>query len=939
MNLDAWSRQRAAFALVVVVMVTALGAIFDREWRNGDVFSPADLVFQFQPWAYDGPREFGSNPTRSDEAFYHQPLMATHFERLRSGELPDYDPSRLSGVPSFFQGLDTGRMLSPFSLPFYLMPAEDAVTVYAPLRLLVAALCMWALLRGLGLSSAAAAFGGVAYGLNGHFLTWLSAPMPTVAAWLPLGMLFVRRTVQAPSVSTAAGLAVGVGLMATGAYLATFMACMLALGVHASVELGITRRWRATPWLLGGAVGGLLLGAGALGPMLGSLVSSPAMGRVMSPAGASWANVATLAMPDFWGTPLLSNWWHPDPSANYPEHVSYFGIVVVGLAGAGVVSLLSRRHPLGVAGLLLLLLGLTRAYGAIPGRWLVWLPGQAQSNPFRWYAVVACAFAVLAALGLQALLGPAQSRDSSPGAVADTSPTSLEARWPLVAGVAAALCLLGLGVGLALSVHLPQIRALHLQEFQKAQVLRFAVFAGATLVLTALTAWGRSSRARNVTAVLLVVIAAADLAQANRRFNPTVSRERYYPSTAGLAWLAEQSVGARIAPVDATAELVEGHVWSLFGIDTVTGFDFHGDADYQRFLHAAQHPAPGPDAPPTVWDFVGLRSTTLDLRLLGLLGTRFVVTSPVDVMPQGGGYATVGELLPGRRLTFRFTPRYEGLRRVDLLTATYQRRNEGTLRVALHNAAGIELASLTVPAAELPDNDWLTLAFPPAFPSAGATFELRVEAEGTSPGAAPTVWTTASSVDMAATLTLDGADLDRALWVRTFSSAPDRVPGATLAYAGDLNVYRNPYARPGAWFVDRVNTASADRHLFEMQTRPFDSAREAWVTHAPGVSPGRPARVVSVSLDNDVRRYALEVPEGGVLVLGERAHSGWFVTIDGRPTPWQTANAVLMAVDVPPGSRLLTLEYRQPLLRPSLGLSCLAAAGIVFALLVSNRQR
>src|SRR5690606_20521605 len=111
---------------------------------------------------------------------------------------------------------------------------------------------------------------------------------------------------------------------------------MLALGVHAAIELGLTGRWRAAPWLLGGAVAGLLLGAGALGPMLGSLLSSPAMGRVMSPDGATWANVATLAMPDFWGTPLLANWWHPDPAANYPEHVSYFGIAVVGLAGAGV---------------------------------------------------------------------------------------------------------------------------------------------------------------------------------------------------------------------------------------------------------------------------------------------------------------------------------------------------------------------------------------------------------------------------------------------------------------------------------------------------------------------------------------------------------------------------------------------------------------------------
>ena len=32
-------------------------------------------------------------------------------------------------------------------------------------------------------------------------------------------------------------------------------------------------------------------------------------------------------------------------------------------------------------------IALTRAYGGAPGRWLLILPGQSQSNPFRWYAL------------------------------------------------------------------------------------------------------------------------------------------------------------------------------------------------------------------------------------------------------------------------------------------------------------------------------------------------------------------------------------------------------------------------------------------------------------------------------------------------------------------------------------------------------------------------
>jgi hypothetical protein len=138
---------RAPLVPLLVLMLAALLGLFDREWRQGAIFSPADLVFEFYPWAYDAPRTSAANPTRSDEAFYHQPLMATHFARLRDGQLPDYDDTRLSGVPAFFQGLDLGRAFSPFSLPFYLLPSADAVNWYGPLRLLVAAIAMWLFLR------------------------------------------------------------------------------------------------------------------------------------------------------------------------------------------------------------------------------------------------------------------------------------------------------------------------------------------------------------------------------------------------------------------------------------------------------------------------------------------------------------------------------------------------------------------------------------------------------------------------------------------------------------------------------------------------------------------------------------------------------------------------------------------------------------------------
>lgn len=929
---------RRALLPLLAVMLMSLLALFDREWRDGEVFSPADLVFQFYPWSYDTARTTGANATRSDEAFYHQPLMATHFARLRQGDLPDYDDTRLSGVPAFFNGLDVGRAFSPFSLPFYLLPAEDAVNWYGPLRLLVAALAMWLFLRDLGIGPAGAAAGGVAYGLNGHFLTWLSAPMPTVAAWLPLALRQARRCVRDGRWPDVAGLALAIGAMLLGTYLATTLVCLFAVGVYALVETWHARRpaasadartavgtARGLAALVAGGLLGLALGAIALLPMLRTLRDSPATARVVSPEGAPWANLATLAMPDFWGSPLHGTWWHPDPSANYPEHVAYLGVVVVLLAALAFTVRLSRAwSTVRWTFAALAVVALTRAYGGVPGRWLVWLPGQAQSNPFRWYALAACGLAVLAGIGLHAwLVEPDRRR------------RVLALAGPVL-GSAALACV----TAAALAVFLPEIRARHLQAIERAQVFRFVALVGVTWAILGVTAWLRDARARTAGGLLLVALAAGDLVHANRRFNPSVPRDRYYPATATLDWLREQASDSRLAPVDTAADLVEGHVWGMYGLSTVTGFDFHGDADYQAFMRLAQQPPGAPaDLRPPVWDYVGLRRDSLDLRMLGVLGARYVVAPPLDLTPRSGGYATLGPMVDGRTVVFTLPVVHDGVRGLDLLAATYARHNTGTWHWSVADATGRTLADGRVAQDTLQDNAWWRLTWPPVEYSAGQHLTVTIRSEGSDDSNSATLLVTGTPSPLTTTLAVDGHEDPRALWFRSFSTAPDRFAGATLVRSGDLNVYRNPFARPRAWFVDRVNVAEVSAHASAMHTHAFDPAREAWVSATPVQPPTATSRVTSISLDDDRLTIGVEAPSGGVLIVGERAHAGWAVTIDGRQTGWLTADGVLMGVAVPPGSRLVTLEFQQPGVRVALGVSLIAISGIAFAFLYSGRRR
>ena len=82
----------------------------------------------------------------------------------------------------------------------------------------------------------------------------------------------------------------------------------------------------------------------------------------------------------------------------------------------------------------------------------------------------------------------------------------------------------------------------------------------------------------------------------------------------------------------------------------------------------------------------------------------------------------------------------------------------------------------------------------------------------------------------------------------------------------------------------------------------------------------------------------MDAPDGGVLILSDRAHSGWSVLVDGRPVPWLVADGVLMAVPIPPGSRTVTTEFRQPFVRPALAVSLVAVVGIVLAFLQDVRR-
>lgn len=141
---------------------------------------------------------------------------------------------------------------------------------------------------------------------------------------------------------------------------------------------------------------------------------------------------------------------------------------------------------------------------------------------------------------------------------------------------------------------------------------------------------------------------------------------------------------------------------------------------------------------------------SLQSRLTGLLiATALTVGIAVVSWPhlattrQTGNNVPASELVAGRRLGQTFRAPFSGLYRVDVLLATYARRNEHSVLFHLSDGPGKpHLVTIEVEAAQIRDNTFHRFVFEPIADSAGREFYFLFEAPQAEPGNAITVWQT-----------------------------------------------------------------------------------------------------------------------------------------------------------------------------------------------------
>ena len=128
---------------------------------------PADILFQYAPWAADaGALGVGKpqNHLLADLVLENWQWKRFMIDSVRAGELPLWNPYLFAGVPFLAAGQHSA--LYPPSLLYYVLPLETAYGWYPVLNLAIAGWCMFALLRGYALRHGSALFGAVAFQLS-----------------------------------------------------------------------------------------------------------------------------------------------------------------------------------------------------------------------------------------------------------------------------------------------------------------------------------------------------------------------------------------------------------------------------------------------------------------------------------------------------------------------------------------------------------------------------------------------------------------------------------------------------------------------------------------------------------------------------------------------------------------------------------------------------
>ncbi len=576
---------------VVAVFALALVALFGRVLFRGEILLPLDNLRGEAPFRQLAPTVPHGNLLQGDLIQLVAPSGAEVRRAFREGRLPFWNDSVGAGMPLLAD--PQAQVLQPLvllALPFDLGPAAG---VTAALRVLLALLFTYLLLRRLDLGSGAALCGALGFGLGGFVLLWLGWPLANSAAWLPAvfyGIVLLDRRGARRD-----GLLLGIalfGLLQGGHPETIAYALVFALAFGAARALARPRGERRSFATRAAGVLALALGVGAP-TLLPAALYLPQTARAsreaarlslsVPDASAMEARAVSMLAPNAQGNSRYLDYWGP---SNSNEDASGFVGTILLLGALLAMAPARRRLPHEVF---------------LLGSAALAIAGAAGLGRSRLLLIAGFAVAALGAMVIERFSQGSRGEGSRRAALA---------------------------IGLALAVALAWAYLAHSfpGDPERLAIFRFGWlrwqlrFLGAGLMILVV------ARGRRFLPFLLAPLLAAELFLLHGPANPPMPKRLLFPAPPAIRFLQSNTEGGqRIA---AFGPALPPNLATLYGLSDARIYNPAMPASWERLvapLVADSKPAPEQGEVPAF-------GRPLD-PLYPRLGVRFLLTEPEATVP------------------------------------------------------------------------------------------------------------------------------------------------------------------------------------------------------------------------------------------------------------------------------------------------------------------
>ncbi len=688
-----WTGLRQGSAAILVQLVLMVAFFWTPISRYNEVhYSAADLT-QAMSLTRIEPGHQPGNQLQSDAITQMQPWALFNREEFAAGRFPLWNPRNGAGAPHFanFQS----AVLSPFSVPFYVLDFKPALLVSAALKLLCLGLFTYLFLREIGCGWVAATVGGVAFQYAGHNSLLLYFPHVGAMCALPAGLYFTERALRLAGEAAAEGRRARLYPALAG------LTTSLVLGLlSGNPEPFYFACWGIGAWIVVRLVG-LWREHRRSAPARRELTRTAAKITVALALGLGFAAFQVMPFLEYLEasrvleqrslrqTPLDPHWWPlqlvPDavgnpssryqiggsiPAPNYElVNMSYVGAVALLLACLCPFVARGRRGAIFFPALAIVWFVYAHdLFGAYDLFALVPTLDMAPMN--RSQGLWNFAIAGSAAVALDGLLNRGPRR------------AWFAAGWLWVASIAAVVALL-IGADRIVDAHQLHPSPLH-RFFPEVVPAHFQTMTAWTLVAVAAVSLALVIHQRHVRSALALTAGAAIFAQTGwllRDYNPVSPDRLVFPRTAAISALKAAIGDERVAILGRDGLPPDSNL--VYGISQLASYDGMWMRDLDHLYR--DHFGEGDNWRPI------LRGSHRSLRLFG---TRYVLAKwgwnflDSGLRDFGKNTALVParvEILPNRGATQTFHCYDEELSTVMVFLSTTQSRRECTLRFRLED--------------------------------------------------------------------------------------------------------------------------------------------------------------------------------------------------------------------------------------------------------------